>query len=402
VHCERRRLPCARLPADPKAGPPPARARAHLAHGRVHDRGAVHFELDAPPPHLPHRARDVGGERADLEARGVGCWPSGFWGPGGGRPGALNLPQARWAAAQGSKPGPRPGPSKPPRPRAGHTLGLGISPLGPRILPTLTSARIMSGWATARSKSIDLPRDSSSASTSSSPGWGGRRRRGGVRGRRRGAAPARPGPATTSARACRPRRGRRSPPTTSAPAARASSAAAPSANTAMRTGRPEEKGSTAAPRTIWSPRRGSTLSRTCASTVSSNRALAPAWAWGRAERRGGVARGRQAAGGGRRARITAFSTAWQRLCRPTPLPPHLDLRQRLHQGQRLRLGRAWQQTRQHALAAGVEPGAAAAARAGRAAVGRRRRRGAAAAAAAGGRVRRRRLGCRGRALRGGV
>ena len=71
--------------------------------------------------------------------------------------------------------------------------------------------------------------------------------------RAKSSSPPPPGPGRTARNPSK-----RAPPTTSAPAARAASAAAPSANTATRTGLPALCGSTAAPRTIWSPLRGST------------------------------------------------------------------------------------------------------------------------------------------------
>jgi hypothetical protein len=64
------------------------------------------------------------------------------------------------------------------------------------------------------------------------------------------------------------------PSTLNPPAMRASSAARPSANTQMRSGRPALTGRGVAPRTIWSPRRALTRSRTWASTVSTNLARA--------------------------------------------------------------------------------------------------------------------------------
>ena len=51
----------------------------------------------------------------------------------------------------------------------------------------------------------------------------------------------------------------------------------PVAKTATRTARPVPCGSSVAPRTIWSPRRGSIPRLSARSTVSSNRARRPAW-----------------------------------------------------------------------------------------------------------------------------
>ena len=93
------------------------------------------------------------------------------------------------------------------------SLGLGIMPLGPSILPRRPTRPIMSGVAMQRSKSIVPP-------------W------------------------TISSRS--------SAPTTSAPAAVASSALAPRANTPTRTVLPVPLGSVTTPRTIWSAWRGST------------------------------------------------------------------------------------------------------------------------------------------------
>jgi hypothetical protein len=158
-------------PQSPRSRIPDLRSRAHLADRRVHDRGAVHLELDAAAPHLNDGGRHVGREGADL---GVGC--AKFW-----RVKRLRVNFRRLTLVSRERTPPRSSIQCPPHQRkhlphtrpTTRTLGLGISPLGPSIFPALTSARIMSGCATARLKAMDLPLDSMSASMSSSPGGGG-------------------------------------------------------------------------------------------------------------------------------------------------------------------------------------------------------------------------------------
>src|SRR6266542_210860 len=104
-------------------------------------------------------------------------------------------------------------------------FGLGMRPLGPRTRPARPTRDIMSGVATAASKSM-LPFRTSLT--------------------------------------------RSSPPTMSAPASWASRALSPVAKAATRTLRPMPWGSVTVPRTIWSALRGSTPRRKATSTVSSN------------------------------------------------------------------------------------------------------------------------------------
>ena len=104
-------------------------------------------------------------------------------------------------------------------------FGFGMSPRGPSTRPAFPTAGIMSGVATAASKSM-FPFVISSTSSS--------------------------------------------PPTTSAPASRASRAFSPVANTPTRTDLPVPCGSDTVPRTIWSAFRGSIPSRNAISTLSSN------------------------------------------------------------------------------------------------------------------------------------
>src|SRR3972149_5743663 len=109
------------------------------------------------------------------------------------------------------------------------TFGFGINPLGPRIFPIFPTAPIISGVATALSKSNHPP-------------WIF---------------------ATRS-----------SEPTMSAPASWASFSFSPLANTTIRIFFPVPFGSTTEPRTCWSGYFGSTPSRIATSTVSSNLACA--------------------------------------------------------------------------------------------------------------------------------
>src|SRR5215212_868851 len=118
------------------------------------------------------------------------------------------------------------------RPTFGVTvplLGLGMRPRGPRIWPSLPTMLIWSGVATATSNSVKF--------------------------------------------SSRMRAARSSDPTMSAPASSASRAFSPTAKTATRRVLPVPFGSMSVPRTIWSALRGSTLSLTWTSTLSSN--LAP-------------------------------------------------------------------------------------------------------------------------------
>src|SRR5687767_2312511 len=104
-------------------------------------------------------------------------------------------------------------------------FGLGIRPRGPSTLPSLPTARIMSGVATTASKSIQPPWILSTSS---------------------------------------------SPPTKSAPASCASFCLSPPAMARTRLVLPRPCGRTTVPRTIWSACFGSTPRRSAISTVSSN------------------------------------------------------------------------------------------------------------------------------------
>src|SRR5918911_2401957 len=104
-------------------------------------------------------------------------------------------------------------------------FGFGMRPRGPRIWPSLPTMLIWSGVATATSNSVKF--------------------------------------------SSRMRAARSSDPTMSAPASSASRAFSPTAKTATRCVLPVPFGSMSVPRTIWSALRGSTLSLTWTSTLSS-------------------------------------------------------------------------------------------------------------------------------------